>query len=412
MRAIDTQTLTQNWGINAPGVPRDLVMMPDGSRLLVTVEGPTGAAELTVIDVGPSGPTITASVLLPGVINFFTPVATDGIWAYVGIAGPDQVVVLDVSRPLPEVVSTIPVAALVRNVALTPDGRQLLVSLNDSTVAAIDTASGGLLATVALGAPANGLVVHPAGTEAYLSHPTLGAVTVLSLPTNQPPTAKAGPDQPAVECGGTKAGCAAVALDGTGSTDPDPGDMLTYTWSGFPGGGTLDGASRTPILPLGTHVLTLTVDDGHGGTDTVTVKVVDTTPPDVTAELVPVDVKKKHGTFEVRFSCDDACDGSLDTATARLNDVAVTNGQVARLEVKKPKRPKSDSKSDSDSGSNSGSSKSRSGKSGGRGLTIRGQSFELVVTCEDEAGNVGSATARPEFTASKSKDSSSSKRKI
>ena len=401
IRAIGTQNLTQNWRLNlTPGVPRDLALTPDGNRLLVTVGNPPpssgGAAELVVVDVGASVPTITATVPLPGTINFFTPIATDGVRAYVGTAGPDQIVVLDVSGPLPHVVGTIAMVALVRNVALTPDGQQLLVPLHDNTVVAIDTATGGVLATVGVGAGPTGIAVHPDGTEAYLTHPGLKAVTVLSLPSNQPPTADAGPDQPAVECGGAKAGCAAVTLDGSGSSDPD-GDALTYTWAGFPSGGTLGGASPTPILPLGTHVLTLTVDDGHGGTatDTVSVTVVDTTPPDVTAELVPIDVKKNQGTFEVQLTCADDCDSAPAITTATLNGVDVTDRQIVRLQLRNPKARKSDSgKSES-----SGSSKSKSDSDGGgpRVVTIRGTSFELVVECTDAAGNVGSATAAPEF---------------
>jgi hypothetical protein len=71
-----------------------------------------------------------------------------------------------------------------------------------------------------------------------------------------------------------------VTLDGTGSSDPD-GDALTYTWSGdF---GTLTGATPEVTLPLGTHTITLTVDDGRGGTatDTVDITVADGTPPTI-----------------------------------------------------------------------------------------------------------------------------------
>ena len=149
VRVVETQNLTQNGGVNlTPGVPRDVALTPDGGRLLVTVGNPAGVVELAVMDVRPSGPVVTTSVPLPGTINFFTPVATDGTRAYVGTAGPDQVVVLDVSGPQPQVVSTLPMAALVRNVVLTPDGRQLLVPLHDHTVVAIDTATGGVLATI------------------------------------------------------------------------------------------------------------------------------------------------------------------------------------------------------------------------------------------------------------------------
>jgi hypothetical protein len=97
-------------------------------------------------------------------------------------------------------------------------------------------------------------------------------------PINQPPVADAGPDQRV----SANSGCQGeVTLDGTGSTDPD-NDTLTYTWSGpF---GTATGATPTvKHLALGTHTITLTVDDGKGGTatDTVAVTVYDGTPPTI-----------------------------------------------------------------------------------------------------------------------------------
>ena len=61
-----------------------------------------------------------------------------------------------------------------------------------------------------------------------------------------------------------------IALDGTWSYDPDK-DPLTYTWTGpF---GTLTGEAVTATLPIGTHTITLTVDDGQGNTDSVTTEV-------------------------------------------------------------------------------------------------------------------------------------------
>lgn len=95
---------------------------------------------------------------------------------------------------------------------------------------------------------------------------------------NRPPVADAGPDQ-RVSANSSCQG--EVTLEGTGSTDPD-NDTLTYTWSGpF---GTATGATPTvKHLALGTHTITLTVDDGKGGTatDTVAVTVYDGTPPTI-----------------------------------------------------------------------------------------------------------------------------------
>ncbi|MGH9814849.1 MAG: HYR domain-containing protein [Candidatus Acidiferrales bacterium] len=98
---------------------------------------------------------------------------------------------------------------------------------------------------------------------------------------NTPPFADAGADQTVTT---DASGNGTVMLDGSASSDPD-GDALSFTWGGpF---GALAGASITPTLPAGAHVLTLTVDDGKGGTakDTVLVTVngsTDTTPPILT----------------------------------------------------------------------------------------------------------------------------------
>jgi hypothetical protein len=100
-----------------------------------------------------------------------------------------------------------------------------------------------------------------------------------SAPANRVPAAAAGSDR-SVEAG-SSAG-AVVSLDASGSSDPD-GDVLSYTWTGpF---GTLTGATIAPVVPLGIHVMTVTVEDGKGGTaaDTVEVTVHDTTAPAVTA---------------------------------------------------------------------------------------------------------------------------------
>lgn len=99
---------------------------------------------------------------------------------------------------------------------------------------------------------------------------------------NQPPVANAGSDQ-TVEM--TSSSGAGVTLDGSGSSDPD-GDALTYAWT-WPGGNA-SGANPTISLPFGPTTVTLTVDDGKGGTgsDTVDILVQDTVPPTTSVTAV------------------------------------------------------------------------------------------------------------------------------
>jgi N-acetylneuraminic acid mutarotase len=94
--------------------------------------------------------------------------------------------------------------------------------------------------------------------------------------SNQPPVADAGSDQ-MVESTGPDG--AVVLLDGSGSTDPDLGDTLSYAWSGpF---GSASGVTHSAMLPVGVSIVTLTVTDAAGefSSDTVRITVSDTTPP-------------------------------------------------------------------------------------------------------------------------------------
>jgi hypothetical protein len=100
---------------------------------------------------------------------------------------------------------------------------------------------------------------------------------------NQPPVCDSnGPY--AAECQGATT---PLTLDGTGSSDPDPGDIITYLWyTGCPGSFN-DNSSATPVLTIdstATCNVTLTVTDleGDSDTDSSTVTISDTTLPDIT----------------------------------------------------------------------------------------------------------------------------------
>ena len=89
----------------------------------------------------------------------------------------------------------------------------------------------------------------------------------ITVVDNQAPTADAGPDQDVVR-GVT------VALDGTGSSDPDSGDTISHSWSQTQGptvtlsDDSIAQPTFTAPLTLTTLVFQLTVTDNHGATDT------------------------------------------------------------------------------------------------------------------------------------------------
>jgi len=100
------------------------------------------------------------------------------------------------------------------------------------------------------------------GVVSYTSTSVTGTFTTEAGPENNLPVPDAGED--AAVIAGTQ-----VALDGTGSYDPD-GDALTYLWVLASGpaaditGADSPSATFTPSV-AGTYIFALTVDDGRGG---------------------------------------------------------------------------------------------------------------------------------------------------
>jgi len=101
---------------------------------------------------------------------------------------------------------------------------------------------------------------------------------------------------------------------------------------------------------------------------------VDTTAPEVEAELVGLLVQRRSGLFLVDYSCTDDTDPDPVT-TATLNGVPVENGTRSLLITRQ-----------------------RGGHLWvGHTLVVWGPSFELTVTCTDASGNTTTVTAEPVF---------------
>ena len=137
----------------------------------------------------------------------------------------------------------------------------------------------------------------------------MGALESLEY-RNHAPVANAGADQ------SRSAGpqCSVeVTLNGIGS-DPD-GDALSFTWTGS--FGTVSGASPSLTLPAGTHVITLSVADPHGGvaSDTVVVTVVDDVAPVIASMTATPSVltRANHEMVPVvlTVSASDACGANV-----------------------------------------------------------------------------------------------------
>ena len=134
------------------------------------------------------------------------------------------------------------------------------------------------------------------------------------------PVAEAGPDRnvrASTSCNAT------VTLDGTGSSDPDGGAIVTYTWNGP--GGPWTGATPVVTLPVGTSKITLTILDNEGSsaTDSVFVSVIDSLAPVPKVDTLPV----IHGSCSITLTPPTANDNCAGTIIATTTDPLTYNSQ-------------------------------------------------------------------------------------
>ncbi len=151
-----------------------------------------------------------------------------------------------------------------------------------------------------------------------------GILDIVCVPANEPPDCDAGGPY-TTECAGSTT---SIQLDGTGSSDPDVGDTLSYAWTTDCPGGTFDDASSaTPTLTVDSSSLCptpcnvmLTVTDDYDASDpcSTTVTVEDTGSPSVTLTGNPLLVPLNS---LVNFSAayDDDC-GAPHSATWDFGD--------------------------------------------------------------------------------------------
>jgi glucose/arabinose dehydrogenase len=156
------------------------------------------------------------------------------------------------------------------------------------------------------------LEVHPTTGELwYADFNSPGAVRKISFAgPNTPPTA--------VATANPTSGAAplTVTFDGSGSSDPDPGDTLTFAWDLDADGAFDDAATPQATFTYtaqGTHTARLRVTDSHAASDTAAVTVtVGNTPPTATISSPTSSLRWRVGdTISFSGGATDVQDGTL-----------------------------------------------------------------------------------------------------
>jgi parallel beta-helix repeat protein len=165
------------------------------------------------------------------------------------------------------------------------------------------------------------------------------------------------------------------------------GNIVNWTWDFGDGAISYLQNPTHQYTDAGTYNVFLTVKDEDGviGSNTLTVTVVvDTAPPEVYAEFIPVEVEEDEGLFEISYSATDNCDPN-PTVTAVIEacsqSISVENGQLVEIEI-----DDDDCEIEWDDDV----------------LEIEAPEVFLKVTATDASGNAAEVTVQPIFPVSNS----------
>src|SRR6185312_3129127 len=276
---IDTATNTVVTTLTVGPSPQGLATTPDGASVWVA----TGDGRMVVID------TATNTIATSFPLTFFNQLlgiafTPDGAFAYVSNSTAGNCLVVDTATHA--VVATIPTGGGPFDSAITPGGATVYQANQAGSVSVIDTATNTVVATVPVGGVATGIDVTPDGSFAYVSIASANQVAVIDTATNTvvatvpvgavplgltiarvievPPTLSSDNASVAANEGQTATNTGTVkdinrdtvTLTASVGTVVNNGDG-TWSWS-F---GTTDG-------PTQSQTVTISGDDGQGGTST------------------------------------------------------------------------------------------------------------------------------------------------
>ena len=281
---IDTATYTVTSTLS-PVRCQAVAVTPDGSSVWVSTNDPTTVfPTIAIIDTA----TNTISTTFPiGSVRanapFWIAFSPDGAFAYAAGFPNNQVSVIDTAAHA--TVATVPVGSFPTFVAVTPNGAFAYTgNLTANSVSVIDTATNVVVATVPVGAFPRAIAFTPDGASAYVTNDNSNSISVIDTATltvtstfpfgsrpwgiaitrlpNVPPVLASGNASVTVNESQTAAN--------TGTVTDQNHDTVTLTASAGTvinnGDGTWSWSFGTSDGPTQSRTVTITGDDGQGGT--------------------------------------------------------------------------------------------------------------------------------------------------